>query len=283
MAANAMTNKVANAVNGAVNGAVTTFNSFFPAAAAAAAAPVAAVASASSPVASAIKSWDIPWGFIVLGIFLVTIIVLIGVFYDQLSRRISDLMGKSSNVNTPSEDSKGEEQDTAIKQKASSMVNALIPGHKEVFHIMDNKYSYEDAEPLCKAYGAELATYEQVKEAWKKGGDWCSYGWVKGQAAVYPTSEETWKKLQQGPSNQKTACGNPGINGGYFDNPDLQFGVNCYGEKPSQSAADAAAMSRGDGIPKTAGVLEYEKKVAEYRSKKGEIPVAPFNSDMWSN
>ena len=27
-------------------------------------------------------------------------------------------------------------------------------------------------------------------------------------------------------------CGRPGVNGGYFDNPNIKFGVNCYGQKP---------------------------------------------------
>ena len=268
---------VANVASNAATNAVNVLNSFFPEEAAAAAVPAA-----TSAVAAA-AGWNIPWGFIVLGLFLVTIIILVSVFYDQLANRISDLTGTSSKVSGPAEDAKGEEQDPLLKQKAASVVNSLIPGHKEVFHIMDNQYAYEDAEPLCKAYGAELATYDQVKDAWKKGADWCSYGWVKGQAAVYPTSEGTWNKLQQGPGDQKMACGLPGVNGGYFDNPELEFGVNCYGDKPSQSPHDASAISRGNAVPRTPAVIEYEKKVAEFRSKKGEIAVAPFNADMWSN
>ena len=27
-------------------------------------------------------------------------------------------------------------------------------------------------------------------------------------------------------------CGKPGINGGYFSDPTMKFGVNCYGVKP---------------------------------------------------
>ena len=34
------------------------------------------------------------------------------------------------------------------------------------------------------AFDAELASYDQVKDAWQKGADWCNYGWVKGQAAA---------------------------------------------------------------------------------------------------
>jgi hypothetical protein len=95
-------------------------------------------------------------------------------------------------------------------------MNKIMPG-TEVFNISSNRYTYNDAEPLCKALGAELATYDQVKDAWTKGADWCNYGWVKGQMAVYPTSEETYQKTQGGSEEGRQACGRPGINGGYFD------------------------------------------------------------------
>jgi hypothetical protein len=156
----------------------------------------------------------------------------------------------------------------------------MIPSVKEVFNIADNKYKYGDAEPLCKAYGAELATYDQVKDAWDKGADWCNYGWIKGQAAVYPTQESTFNKLQAGPNDQKGACGVTGINGGYFDNPDLRFGVNCYGSKPSKSDADDRAQQRQKDL--TPGALEYDRKVQEYKSERSEIALSPFNSTQWA-
>lgn len=95
-----------------------------------------------------------------------------------------------------------------------TMVEKVLPGHKEVFNISKNAYTYYDAEPLCKALGAELATYEQVKNAFEGGADWCNYGWTKGQMAVYPTQKETWEHIQEGPEDQRNACGRPGVNGG---------------------------------------------------------------------
>jgi hypothetical protein len=152
-------------------------------------------------------------------------------------------------------------------------------GKKEVFNIADNKYKYSDAEPLCKAYGAELATYDQVKEAWKKGADWCNYGWVKGQAAVYPTQESTYNKLQAGPEDQKRACGVTGVNGGYFDNPNLRFGVNCYGAKPAKSDADERAQIQNRS--QTNDQLEYDRKVQDYKTELNIIPISPFNAESW--
>ena len=38
--------------------------------------------------------------------------------------------------------------------------------------------------------------------------------------------------MQENDPNRKDVCGLPGINGGYIDNPNIRFGVNCYGYKP---------------------------------------------------
>ena len=40
----------------------------------------------------------------------------------------------------------------------------------------DNYYDYENAKALCKAYGAELATYDQIEKAYNSGAEWCNYG-----------------------------------------------------------------------------------------------------------
>ena len=158
-------------------------------------------------------------------------------------------------------------------------IQNIMPS-KGVFNIADNKYKYSDADALCKAYGAELATYDQVKDAWNKGADWCNYGWVKGQAAVFPTQESTYNKLQTGPKDQKGACGIPGVNGGYFDNPDLRFGVNCYGNKPSKSDASDRAQMKPHNL--TNDALDYNRKVRDYKTEIHEIPISPFNSTAWA-
>lgn len=162
-----------------------------------------------------------------------------------------------------------------------AQIEKILPVKKEVFNIADNKYTYADAEPLCKAMGAELATYDQVKEAWKKGADWCNYGWIKGQSAIYPTQQSTYDKLQSGPEDDRMACGMPGVNGGYFDNPDLRFGVNCYGVKPSQNDADIRhKMNNQESM--TPDALAYDRKVQDYKAHKDEIGVNSFNSQSWS-
>jgi hypothetical protein len=175
-------------------------------------------------------------------------------------------------------------QDVTPEEKAASkrLVEKILPsmGSPEVFNVSKNTFTYYDAEPLCRALGAELATYDQVKQSWERGADWCNYGWVKGQAAVYPTQKATWDRIQAGPEEQRTSCGVPGLNGGYFDNPEMRFGVNCYGPKPNQSQHDEIKMNQG--APLSPGALEVQKKVAKFRTEAASIGVMPFNSEKWS-
>ena len=165
----------------------------------------------------------------------------------------------------------------------NSVVEKMLPPAKDVFTVSKNDYTYYDAAPLCKALGAELATYEQVKQAWQKGADWCNYGWVKGQMAVYPTQNSTYEELQHGPEDQKGACGKPGVNGGYFDNPELKFGVTCVGKKPPQSQHDATTVTSGSTRPLTASGLEFEKKVMRFKEGSDNHGILPFNNEQWDN
>ncbi len=166
--------------------------------------------------------------------------------------------------------------------KAAQNIEKILPGGlggKEVFNVSTNKFTYYDAAPMCKALGAELATYEQVKDAFSKGADWCNYGWVQGQMAVYPTQKDSYEKLQLGPEEQRMTCGTVGVNGGFFDNPEMRFGVNCYGDKPAKSQHDAAEMSKG--APISPDALAFDKKVNQYKSEADTIGVNPFNSSKW--
>lgn len=168
---------------------------------------------------------------------------------------------------------------TNVGPSEQSVMEKILPGGADVFNVSSNKYTYYDAEPLCKALGAELATYDQVKDAWKKGADWCNYGWVKGQLAVYPTGDETYKKLQAGPEEQKMACGVPGVNGGFFDNPEMRFGVTCVGKKPPQSKHDADVAAKG--APLSPDAFAFDKKVNQFKSEADQIGILPFNGNTW--
>jgi hypothetical protein len=152
---------------------------------------------------------------------------------------------------------------------------------KEVFNVSRNIYTYNDAAAVCEALGAELANYEQVQDAHNKGADWCNYGWSKGQLALFPTQKATWEKLQKGPAEYRNACGRPGVNGGFFDNPEIRFGVNCYGVKPPRNATDELLESQV-ALPPTPEQIEFEKKVQKYREQLNTITVLPFQKGQWT-
>ena len=154
-------------------------------------------------------------------------------------------------------------------------------GGKQVFNVSRNIYTYHDAAAVCSALDSDLATYDQVKDAYAQGADWCNYGWVKGQMAVYPTQKETYEKLQKGHPQYHNACGRPGVNGGYFDNPELLFGVNCFGVRPAKNAMDELNNSEV-ALPPTTDEIEFEKKVQKFRDELDDTTVLPFNKNSWS-
>jgi hypothetical protein len=235
--------------------------------------------SAAEAAASAL-----PWGLIIIGALVITAITLIVVFYDKIKEAlpasVSDIFSGPKEEKAAKEVTKAPPTNVEAPAPAS-MVESILPGKKEVFNVSSNRYMYEDAEPLCRALGAELATYDQVKAAFDSGADWCNYGWTKGQLALYPTQKGTYDKLQLGPAEQKLACGRPGLNGGYFDNSELRFGVNCYGIKPAQSEHDSAAKSKGTPISPDA--FEFDKKVALYKSEADHIDILPFRDGAWAS
>ncbi len=152
---------------------------------------------------------------------------------------------------------------------------------KQVFNIPGNEYSYDDAKTLCKAYGARLANYNEIEDAYKAGGEWCNYGWSNGQMALFPTQKDTFAELQKIKGHEND-CGRPGINGGYMANPNIKFGVNCYGYKPVINDEEKQLMLNTQKYPKTMKDIEMEKRVDYWRNRLPDILVGPFNSDKWS-
>jgi len=145
-----------------------------------------------------------------------------------------------------------------------------IVGVDQVFNIPGNTYSYGDAKALCSAYGARLATYNEVESAYNNGGEWCNYGWSDGQMALFPTQNSTFKNLQK-IKGHKHDCGRPGVNGGYIANPAVKFGVNCYGHKPKINQEEQHLMDVTTPYPKTKEELTLEKQVAYWKNKLDEI------------
>lgn len=93
----------------------------------------------------------------------------------------------------------------------------------EVYWVGPNyQYTQSQAQSVCAAYGAQVATSAQLQQAQASGADWCSSGWVSDNPTPqYPINESTG-----------TGCGNgsPGIK--YYMPGGNIAGVTCYGPKP---------------------------------------------------
>jgi hypothetical protein len=97
----------------------------------------------------------------------------------------------------------------------------------EVFAVgKEYKYTKDEAEKVCKEYGAEVATSAQLQDAFDKGADWCFTGWVSdSDQAKYPIQ------------NPRDGCaGQPSIVSynppASKEDDKIRAGVNCYGVKP---------------------------------------------------
>ena len=151
---------------------------------------------------------------------------------------------------------------------------------KQVYHIPENKYTYEDAKAICTAYGSRIANYKDIKRAHDEGGEWCSYGWSDNQLALFPTQYKKWENLQKIKGHEND-CGRPGINGGYIGNPNAKFGINCFGYKPKITPEEAKIMSDSPPYPLTKKEIEFEDRVKYWKNNLKEILVSPFNNKRW--
>jgi hypothetical protein len=211
---------------------------------------------------------------ILLGGVVLVVILLNGFQYFfniNLTARLNNLF-----TDTPS-------MDLTVEQPVSQEIAPVpeIEIKKQVFHIPGNNYTYDNADALCKAYGARLATYSEVEDSYKNGAEWCSYGWSDRQLALFPTQKDTWNYLQTVEGHEND-CGRAGINGGYIANENVKFGANCYGYKPKITDTELDMMQTAPLYPRTLKDVEEEKRVDYWRRKIPEILVSPFNKNVWS-
>lgn len=152
---------------------------------------------------------------------------------------------------------------------------------KQVFNIPGNYYTYDNAKALCTAYGAKLATYDEIEKAYNNGAEWCNYGWSANQLALFPTQQKTYNTLQHKKGHEH-ACGRPGINGGYIANPEVKFGVNCFGNKPIMTGEEEHLMQVSTPYPETAEDIAFQQTVNMMKANLSNILVSPFNYNSWS-
>ena len=233
--------------------------------------------------------------YLILFLVLLLFVVIIYFYEKNLGKNINYQMNKMKSLIDGSEkeiDKVGislEYEEPEMEEISSPPIakkcknkTKKIKKAKQVFNISDNIYTYYDAIALCKAYNSDLATYKQMVEAYKNKAEWCNYGWTKGQMALYPTQKCTWEKLQQGPKKHRFDCGRPGLNGGYFENPYLRFGVNCYGYKPYPTSKEKEIVKLSTNPYLTQKEQEFKTKVDYYKSRKNDYMILPFRKDKWS-
>jgi len=148
----------------------------------------------------------------------------------------------------------------------------------EVFHIPHNRYTYEQAKDTCELFDARLATYDEIEDSYKNGANWCSYGWSSDQLALFPIQKSMYNELKQIPGHERD-CGRVGVNGGYIENRNAKFGVNCYGKKPYAGEDDLAYMNK---FSFAKAYPDMEAKKLEKEQKMNKILIAPFNKDKWT-
>lgn len=153
---------------------------------------------------------------------------------------------------------------------------AEVMPEKQVFNVSDNVFNYDEARSVCEAYGGDLASLDQMVDAYKNGADWCNYGWSEGQLALYPTQKDSFDKLEMNPET-RGQCGLPGVNGGYFENKNLKFGANCYAKKPEPSGSQQDKLLQEQYL-----LNPLSREAQRYQARIDEFEVSPFSRKKWS-
>ena len=211
-------------------------------------------------------------------------LVMIAISYNLYLKNKTGCNGKYLNFQEIIQNIFGrlEEENTAEENNSTN-------DRKEVFNISKNIFTYDESKAVCKALGSELATYAQLMKAHKKGANWCNYGWSKKQMALYPIQKKYYDKIQKNVITKNT-CGKPGVNGGYFDNKNLKFGVNCYGIRPDPNPDNIEYIIEEENnvknelndISKKSDVEEELIDCYKKQFKNKEIDIIPFNNSKWS-
>jgi hypothetical protein len=205
-----------------------------------------------------------------------------------------DMLIKKLNTPRPTTSSVPSSTESPVDTVQACKPVTTPPEKGEVFNIRNNLYTYDEAREVCSIYGAKLATYDQIEKAYNKGAEWCNYGWSEGQMALFPTQKETWHKMQQGRSacgtkngkgGPNNSCGRPGINGGVIKNPNIRFGVNCYGKKPPPTDAEKKLMEANveNKIPETQADRDLAAKMKVWQENADKfLLVNSFNKSQWT-
>lgn len=191
----------------------------------------------------------------------------------------SDTSGNDNGNNNNSNNNNGETGEVADSDETTNNCSSEDNSGKEVFHIAENKFTYEEAREMCNQYNSRLATYDEIENAYNNGANWCNYGWSEDQMAFFPTQKKVYNDLKKIPGHAND-CGRPGVNGGYFENPNIKFGVNCYGVKPDAKEIDEQYMHAINHSPALSD--EELNEANQQNNAYKDYIIAPFNKNKWT-
>jgi hypothetical protein len=142
---------------------------------------------------------------------------------------------------------------------------------QEVFHITGYNKTLADAPAVCQSVGARVATYAELDEAQKNHANWCSTGWVSDKGdknAFYPITYDIMGGCGNGRSGIIDWIGNDDWFKSYIGAPSgFRAGVNCFGNKPEELAANRMLSNNTPAFSGLYGVTNR---------------MVPYNKNQWS-
>ena len=232
--------------------------------------------------------------FVLIGVSAVFgLLVIIMVYYIFISKNArgeinqynAQQSGRNNNISSGTTGTTGTKANTVSLAPvpintggsyAPAPTGITTPKTNQVFNIKENIYTLDDAPAVCGALGADFASINQLIDAHRSGADWCNVGWTKDGLAAYPIQYSTWKTLQDNVPGKRDICGSPGINLVRND-PNLLYGVNCYGIKP-----DPKGNEKVKQIILSDTQIALNAKIKEFQKNINAIGVVPFNAGSWS-
>lgn len=165
------------------------------------------------------------------------------------------------------------------------------PADKRELFLIYNKYNYQEAREVCKIYKGRLATKQDLNDAFNKGANWCSWGWLEGMSVGYPVQEKYWMAIDK---SHKGFCGpTAGLNVIESVDPLKKYYVTCFGLKPKQGHKDVKLNKSIQKVVTGANSLLHDiaqcKKAKEVsvqkkwtQQQKQQIRILKFNPTEWS-
>jgi hypothetical protein len=123
-----------------------------------------------------------------------------------------------------------------VATSCPSLTGKYYMPRAEVFGTAGYTKTPQQAQATCNAFGARVATTQEMYQAQRDGGDWCSCSWVQEGVALYPITT-TFSTGCGGFDIGVRQCGSQSWVAGNL------FAVACWGMKPATGTAGVLAFN----------------------------------------